>query len=93
VQLVQTNAGHRMGMVSFSSTASSPPDTPPGNFNPGKQNQLVGPTSPYDQGDIGDLVAGGSTSIGDGIQKAMAALTGQPTGHPTLDRREAEHAP
>jgi len=76
VQLVQTNAGHRIGMVSFSTSASSPPDTPPGAFNPGKQNQLVGPTSPYDGGDIGALVASGMTSIGDGLQKAMAALTG-----------------
>lgn len=78
VQLVATGAGHRMGMVSFSTTASTPPDEPPGNFTNGKQNQLVGPTPPYDGGSIGALAPGGMTSIGDGIQKAMAALQGLP---------------
>jgi hypothetical protein len=75
VQLVQTGAGHRMGMVSFSTTATTPPDEPPANFNNGKQNQLVGPTAPFDGGSIGALMPGGLTSIGDGIEKAMSALT------------------
>jgi V8-like Glu-specific endopeptidase len=77
VQLVRLNAGDRMGMVSFSTTATVPqPDTAPGNVNNGKKNQLVGPNPPYTGGSVGDLIANGWTSIGDGLQKAMTALNG-----------------
>lgn len=73
VQLVRLNAGDRLGMVSFSTTATVPVDEGPGNVNPGKKHQLVG-GAPYTSGKIGGLLPGGSTSIGDGIQKAMGVL-------------------
>ena len=79
VQLVRLNGGDRMGMVSFSTAASAAPDTAPGNVNPGKKNQLVG-GAPYTGGSVGALVADGWTSIGDGLAKAMAALTGLSAG-------------
>ena len=73
VQLLRLNAGDRIGLVSFSTTATSPPDSPLGNVNPGRKNQLVGP-SPYTGGVVGGLAPGGATSIGDGLQVATAAL-------------------
>ena len=73
VQLVRLNAGDKLGMVSFSTTASDPVDEAPGNVNPGQKNQLVGP-SPYTTGKIGALSPGGATSIGGGLQKAMSEL-------------------
>ena len=75
VQLVESNTGHRMGMVSFSTTASNPVDEGPGSLNQGKKQQLVGP-APFTGGKVGALVAAGATSIGDGLQKAAQALGG-----------------
>ena len=73
VQLVRLNAGDRIGMVSFSTSATHPPETPPGNVNPGRKQQLVG-LSPYTGGTIGALAPGGWTSIGDGLREAILAL-------------------
>jgi hypothetical protein len=70
VQLIASGAGHRVGLVSFSTTASSPVDDHLGNVNPGQKNDLVGP-SPYTTGKVGALMPGGMTSIGDGLQKAV----------------------
>jgi hypothetical protein len=78
VQLVQNGGGTRMGMVSFSTTATRPPETALGNVNPGKKNQLVGP-APYVTGSIGALAPDQMTSIGDGITAAMESLT--PSGN------------
>jgi hypothetical protein len=73
VQLLRLNAGDRLGLVSFSTAATAPPDSPLGNVNPGKKNQLVGP-SPYTGGVVGGLAPGGATSIGDGLSVASTAL-------------------
>jgi hypothetical protein len=73
VQLVRLNAGDRLGMVSFSTSATHPPETQPGNVNPGRKQQLVG-SSPYTGGTIGALAPGGWTSIGDGLREATQAL-------------------
>jgi V8-like Glu-specific endopeptidase len=73
VQLIQSNVGHRAGLVSFSTTASLGEGI--GNINPGKKNQLIGP-SPYSGGAVGALVPGGLTSIGSGIDAAQAELAG-----------------
>ena len=73
VQLVRLNGGDKLGMVSFSTTASNPVDEPPGNVNPGQKNQLVGP-APYTGGKIGGLAPGGNTTIGGGLQRAMSVL-------------------
>lgn len=73
VQLVRLNAGDRLGMVSFSTTATNPVDEAPGNVNNGKRMQLVGP-APYTGGKIGALAPDAATSIGAGIQQAMSVL-------------------
>ena len=73
VQLLRKNAGDKIGLVSFSTSATSPPDEPLGNVDQGKKNQLVG-NSPYTGGVIGGLMPGGATSIGDGLSVATGAL-------------------
>ncbi|CAN5262605.1 hypothetical protein BH18ACT14_BH18ACT14_14520 [soil metagenome] len=73
VQLVRLNAGDRLGMVSFSTSATDPPENAPGIVNPGRKQQLVGPP-PYTGGSVGALVPGGWTSIGDGLRAAIQAL-------------------
>lgn len=67
VQLVREEEGDRVGLVTFSSTASL--DRPPGPVATVKP-LLVGP-SPFTTGDIGAISAGGSTSIGAGIGGAL----------------------
>ncbi len=55
VQLVRLNAGDRMGMVSFDSSANRPPDSPLGLVDAAKKIDLVGPV-PFTSGRIGALV-------------------------------------
>jgi hypothetical protein len=73
VQLVRVGVGHRAGMVSFSTSATRPPDSALAVIDAAKKNELVGPP-PYVAGRIGGLVAGGMTSIGDGLAVAMSSL-------------------
>jgi len=69
VQLVRAETGNRLGLVSFSTVVSSPVDFPIGPVTAANQTALVGP-APYISGVIGGLVAGGSTTIGGGIDAA-----------------------
>lgn len=71
VQLVETNVGHRVGLASFSTSASL--DEPIGNLNQGQKNQLIGP-APYAGGAVGGVTPGGWTSIGAGIDIAQTQL-------------------
>lgn len=73
VQLVRTGAGDRLGMVSFSTSATSPPETSPAPVTAAHKQTLVGP-SPFAGGTIGALAPGGWTSIGGGISAALQAL-------------------
>jgi hypothetical protein len=73
VQLVRTGAGDRVGMVSFSTSATSPPETAPALVTAAQKQALVGP-SPFTGGTIGALAAGGLTSIGGGIGAALQAV-------------------
>jgi Mg-chelatase subunit ChlD len=73
VQLVRINAGDRIGVVSFSTTATRPPDSALANVDTAKKVELVG-SSPYVAGRIGGLTPGGATSIGDGLAVATGAL-------------------
>jgi hypothetical protein len=73
VQLVRAGAGHRVGLVSFSTTAGKPPDSELGNVDAAKKSELVGP-APYTAGKVGGLNPNGMTSIGDGLLVAIGAL-------------------
>ena len=69
VQLVLAGTGNRLGLVSFSTTASSPPDFAIADVTSASQATLVGP-APYIGGVVGALVPGGSTTIGGGLDAA-----------------------
>lgn len=69
VQLIRTGGGNRLGMVSFSSAASMPVDFAIANVTAANKTTLIGP-SPFSGGKVGGLSAGGTTSIGDGLDKA-----------------------
>jgi von Willebrand factor type A domain len=73
VQLIRAGAGDTVGVDPFSTSATNPADAAPANVtNPTKQS-LVG-NAPYTSGVIGNLNAGGNTSIGDGLQVAKNAF-------------------
>lgn len=70
VQLVREGQGDRLGLVTFSSTAALPTAlAPAATVKPA----LVGPP-PFTSGQIGAIVAGGSTSIGAGLGTALLAF-------------------
>ena len=69
VQLVREGAGDRLGLVTFSSTASVPATL---GLAAAKKMELVGP-APFTAGDIGAITPGGSTSIGAGVGIALLA--------------------
>ena len=74
VRLVRRGVGHRLGLASFSTSATRPADSTLGPADAAKVTELVGP-SPYSAGRIGGLAPGGMTSIGDGLQVAIESLT------------------
>ncbi|MEN8181147.1 MAG: trypsin-like peptidase domain-containing protein [Myxococcota bacterium] len=77
VRMVREGAGDRLGLVSFSTTASTPVEATPAPVSNPVKNQIAG-AGMAPGGDIGGLVAGGFTSIGDGVDKALNAFPGGP---------------
>jgi Trypsin-like peptidase domain/von Willebrand factor type A domain len=71
VQLVRTGTGNRLGLVSFSTAASSPVDSGITGVTMGAKATLIG-LAPYSAGIVGGLVPGGMTSIGGGLDAARA---------------------
>lgn len=69
VQLVLSGVGNRVGLVSFSTTASSPVDFGIAAVTEPNKVTLIGP-APYSAGKVGALGPGGSTSIGEGLDAA-----------------------
>jgi hypothetical protein len=78
IQLVNAATGNRLGLVSFSTSASAPIDFTLTNVvntpAPSTKTQLIGPP-PFVTGKVGALAAGGNTAIGDGLDKARGQLT------------------
>ena len=72
VQLVREGAGDRIGLVGFSTTADVVVGPDPAAV---AKPALVGPP-PFTTGHIGNLIAGGATSIGAGVGTALLALGG-----------------
>lgn len=75
VQLVRSNAGNRIGLVSFSTTSSAPVDFGIAPVNPGNKLALIG-TPPYSGGKVGGLSPAGATSIGEGLESARLQFPG-----------------
>ena len=73
VQLVRANAGNRVGLVSFSTSASTPIDFGLQDVTVANKATLIGP-SPYNTGKIGALLASGATCLGGGMNAAYAQL-------------------
>lgn len=71
VRLVRSLAGHRIGVVSFSTTAAL--NHALAAVDPASTQQLVG-LAPYTSGVIGGITPTALTSIGAGISEAMAAM-------------------
>ena len=71
VQLVRANAGNRLGLVSFSTTASQPVDFAIAAVTPTNKKKLTGP-APFTTGIVGALSPGGTTAIGLGLDAARA---------------------
>jgi hypothetical protein len=69
IRLLETNAGHRAGLVSFATTASV--DEALGDIHPAMKNTLAGP-APYSKGVLGNITPTGWTSIGAGLNAAQA---------------------
>jgi hypothetical protein len=67
VQLIRSGAGDRIGLSSFSTSATL--DDAIGPVNAGKKTTLVGPP-PFSGGIVGGLTPNGLTSIGGGLQTA-----------------------
>ena len=71
VQLVKASTGNKIGLVSFSTSASSPVDFGITNVTAGSKNALIGP-APFSSHIVGGLLPGGATSIGGGLDAARA---------------------
>jgi len=69
VQLVRAGTGNRVGLVSFSTAASAPPDFPIAPVTVPNKAALIG-DAPFSGGKVGAITPGGSTSIGSGLDAA-----------------------
>ena len=83
VQLVKASVGNRLGLVSFSTSASSPADFAIAPLTPARKTTLIGP-APYSAGLVGLLAPGGSTSIGDGLDKGHLQVPAPGTNPRTI---------
>jgi von Willebrand factor type A domain/Trypsin-like peptidase domain len=77
VQLVRAGTGNSVGLVSFSTTASSPVDFALAPVTAPNKTTLIG-NSPFTGGIIGGLNPGGSTTIGGGLNAAFGQLMSGP---------------
>ena len=73
IELVRAATGNRVGLVSFSTTASSAVDAPLADLTDAEKITLVGP-APYSSGIVGALTPGGTTTIGGGLDAGRVQL-------------------
>jgi hypothetical protein len=83
VELIRVGAGDKIGLVSFSTAASSPVDADLADVNTGTKHNLIGPP-PFTSGVIGNLLPGGLTSIGGGLEAAASRF---PAPAPSANQR------
>jgi hypothetical protein len=71
VDLIRKDRTHRVGLVTFSTTAASPPGfVGPQPATTANETTLIGPV-PHDAGIVGGITPGGTTTIGGGLQLAQ----------------------
>ncbi|MBC7778455.1 MAG: trypsin-like peptidase domain-containing protein [Phycisphaerae bacterium] len=85
VQLVRSDMGNRVGLVTFSTTAANPVEDSLSNVTAAHKTTLIGP-SPFVGGIVGSIVPDNMTSIGDGLQAGRAQLPapGSTPNRPTI---------
>ena len=83
VQLIRAGQGDQIGLVSFSTTASSPVDFALTPVTAPAKSALIGP-APYSAGIVGAINPNGSTTIGGGLE---AAVNQFPAPGPATNRR------
>lgn len=74
VDLLRTDKTHRVGLVTFSTAASDPPEFPLAPITAGAKDTLLGPAPARDDGLLADIDHGGNTSIGDGLRHGQDQL-------------------
>jgi hypothetical protein len=74
IDLLRTDQTHRVGMVTFSTRASSPAEFALDLVTEENKQTLIGPPPDRDSGIVADISPGGTTSIGDGLQAGQAQL-------------------
>ncbi len=74
IDLVRTDRTHRLGLVSFSTTASSPPEFNLAPANAANKTALIGPAPARNAGIVAGISAGGATTIGGGLQAGQNQL-------------------
>lgn len=82
IQLVQTDGANQIGLVSFSTAATSPIDFALAPVDATNKLALTGP-APFTGGIIGAITTNGTTSIGDGLEAARDQMP-QPTSLRTI---------
>jgi len=75
VELIRSGSGNRIGLVSFSTNATTPPEFALAAVTPSAKTTLIGP-APFSGGIVGGLAPGGLTSIGGGLDVARTQLSG-----------------
>lgn len=73
IQLLQSEGGNQIGLVTFSTAASNPVDFTLKPVNAANKLALTGP-APFTGGVVGGIVVDGTTSIGDGLEAARDQL-------------------
>jgi hypothetical protein len=83
VQLIRAGQGDQIGMVSFSTTASSPVDFALTPVTAGAKNTLIG-SAPFSGGIVGAIAPIGNTTIGGGLEAGVGQF---PPPGPGVNRR------
>lgn len=74
IDLLRTDQTHRAGLVTFSTTASTPPEFALSAVSETNKTTLIGPPPDRDDGIVAGISPGGTTTIGGGLQAGQAML-------------------
>lgn len=74
IDLVRTDKTHRLGLVTFSTAASSPPEFALAPVTNPNKTTLIGPAPARNAGIVATIAPGGNTTIGGGLQAGQNQL-------------------